>query len=270
MSLQSEDKARLKRQATQEAISLAMQSRWQEAVAVNQGIIERFPTDVDAYNRLGRALTELGEYAQAREAYRQALDLNPQNTIARKNLIRLSLLREERQATEADHKLISPDLFIEERGRAGIVSLDNLASSDVLAKLVAGDQVNLRVEGQRLIVEDRQGISLGQVELRYASRLVKLIQGGNRYSAAIASLDQNGVKVAIKEAYQDPSQAGRLSFSLKDGDTFRPYIRSSLLKHEPEDELFTLDDEGEYVSETEEETTQTEGEPQPPEEGELL
>ena len=38
-----EDKARLRRKASQEAISLAMQSRWQEAVTVNQNIIELFP-----------------------------------------------------------------------------------------------------------------------------------------------------------------------------------------------------------------------------------
>jgi len=50
-----EDKARLRRKASQEAISLAMQSLWQEAVAVNESIIELFPTDIDAYNRLGRA-----------------------------------------------------------------------------------------------------------------------------------------------------------------------------------------------------------------------
>lgn len=252
LSHQGEDKARLRRQATRDAIQLAMESRWKEAVAVNRGILESFPTDVEAYNRLGRSLTELGEFAEAKEAYGRTLELDPQNTIARKNLNRLSLLHEERQVTETDHKLIAPHLFIEERGRAGIVSLNNPASTNMLARLVAGDQVYLRVEGQRLVIEDRQGTYLGQVEPRHAFRLVKLIQGGNKYSAAIASLNQNDVKVVIKEIYQDPSQAGRLSFSLKEGEPFRPYIRSNLLKLEAEDELLTLDDEGEYMPEAEE------------------
>ena len=262
MSHLGEDKARLRRQATKEAIQLAMESQWKEAVAVNRSIIEGFPTEVDAYNRLGRALTELGEFAEAKDAYSRALELDPQNTIARKNLNRLSLLHEERQVTEATQKLIAPHLFIEERGRAGIVSLDYLAPANILARLIAGDQVYLRVEGQRLVVEDRQGTFFGQVEPRHASRLVKLIQGGNKYSAAIASLGQNTVKVVIKEIYQDPSQAGRLSFSLKKGEPFRPYIRSNLLKLEAEDELLTLDDEGEYLPEADEaeETVTTEEE----------
>src|SRR4030043_1367372 len=89
-----EDKARLRRKASQEAIALAMQSRWQEAITVNQSIIDLFPTDIDAYNRLGRAYTELGEFAKAKEAYSKALELDPSNTIASKNLSRLSLLQE--------------------------------------------------------------------------------------------------------------------------------------------------------------------------------
>ena len=79
-----EDKARLRRKASQEAIALAMQSRWQEAVSVNQSIIELFPTDIDAYNRLGRAFMELGEFAKAKKAYNRALELDPNNSIAQK------------------------------------------------------------------------------------------------------------------------------------------------------------------------------------------
>ena len=63
MTYQEERLARLKRQRSRQAIDLAMQGRWQEAVAANKYIIEDFPTDVDAYNRLGRACMELGEYA---------------------------------------------------------------------------------------------------------------------------------------------------------------------------------------------------------------
>ncbi|MBI4288883.1 MAG: tetratricopeptide repeat protein [Chloroflexi bacterium] len=252
MSQQGDDKARLRRQATKDAIELAMQSRWQEAVAVNRRIIESFPTEVDAHNRLGRALTELGEFSEARDAYKHALELDPQNSIARKNLTRLSLLREDRQVTEAPPKLMAPHQFIEERGKAGIVLLVDAAPTNILARLVAGDEVDLHVEGQRLMVKDRLGVYLGQVDPRHAPRLVKLTHGGNRYSAAIASLSAEGVKVIIKEVYGDPSQAGRLSFPLQEAESFRSYIRSGLMKLEAEDELLTLDEEGEYLPEAEE------------------
>jgi len=54
-----------------------MQGRWKEAIAANKSLIESFPNDVDAYNRLGRAYMELGEYSRAREAYGRTLELDP-------------------------------------------------------------------------------------------------------------------------------------------------------------------------------------------------
>ena len=86
-----EDKARVRRKASQEAIALAMKSRWQEALVVNQNIIDNFPTDIDAFNRLGRAYTELREFAKAREAYSKTIELDPENSIAQKNLTAITL-----------------------------------------------------------------------------------------------------------------------------------------------------------------------------------
>ena len=40
----------------------------------------------EAYNRIGRALTELGDFNRAKEAYLKALELAPGNTIAKKIL----------------------------------------------------------------------------------------------------------------------------------------------------------------------------------------
>ncbi|MFQ5827415.1 MAG: tetratricopeptide repeat protein, partial [Dehalococcoidia bacterium] len=231
-----DDKSGLRRQRTKEAIALAMQSRWQEAVAANRGIIESFPTDVDAYNRLGRALMELGEYAQAREAYSRSLELDPKNAIAVKNLNRLSSLKGGQPSAKGDSPRVVPDIFIEEMGRAGVVNLDALAPPEVLAGVGVGSEVFLRVDGQRLLVEDGRGACLGQVEPRHALRLIKLMEEGNRYTAAMASLSGQGARVLIKEVFQHPTQAGRLSFPLKEMEAFRSYIRDSMIKRELDDE----------------------------------
>lgn len=231
MSYQEEDKALIRRQRSKEAIALVMQSRWEEAVAVNRSIIESFPTDIDAYNRLGRALMELGEYVQAREAYSQALALNPNNSIARKNLDRLSHLKEAQSFPVGDHHEVTPHLFIEEVGKAAVVALHRLAPKDVLAKMVAGTQVYLEVRGTGLIVKNSRNEYLGEVEPRHGLRLIKLMDGGNEYAAAVISLGEGGVKVMIREVFQHPSQVGRLSFPLKATEGFRPYVKDSLLRH---------------------------------------
>ncbi|MBM4453847.1 MAG: tetratricopeptide repeat protein [Chloroflexi bacterium] len=226
-----EDKARLRRKASQEAIALAMQSRWQEAVVVNQNIIDNFPTDVDAYNRMGRAYTELGEFAKAKEAYSKTLELDPDNAIAQKNLNRLSLLREPKVPMREERREVAPNLFIGEMGKAGVVNLQNLAPEEVLAQMAAGNRVNLKVRNGQLIVENEDGEYLGMVEPQHGLRLAKLMEGGNRYIAAIVSMDHDKARILVRETFQHPSQAGRLSFPVKAMEGFQPHVRDTLLRH---------------------------------------
>ena len=231
-----EDKARLRRKASQEAISLAMQSRWQEAVTVNQGIIELFPTDIDAYNRLGRAFMELGEFAKAKEAYSRGLELDPNNAIAQKNLQRLSLLPASKVKVKEERREVAPDLFIGEMGKAGVVNLQNLAPGEVLARMAAGNQVDLKVRGQRLIIENEQGEYLGLVEPPHGFRLARLIEGGNKYTAAIVNIDNNTARVIIREVFQHPNQIGRPSFPVRAVEGFQPHVKDTLLRHEAVEE----------------------------------
>ena len=48
--------------------------------------IWRFPTNFDALKRLGNALVETQRYIYAKEAYSRALEIDPQDTIAQKNI----------------------------------------------------------------------------------------------------------------------------------------------------------------------------------------
>lgn len=229
MPIEEERLIRLRQQRGKQAIDLAMEGRWREAVEVNKEILESFPKDVEAHNRLGRAYMELGEYSQAREAYRQTLELDPYNAIAKKNLQRLSYLKEAASAEEAPSK-VEPHHFIEEIGKAGVVSLYQLAPKEVLARVVAGDRVNLKIDGSNLAVESGRGEYLGQVELRHALRLVKLMRGGNKYSSSVVSSNEDSMSIIIREVYQDPSQVGRLSFPPKGLEEVRPYVTDRILK----------------------------------------
>jgi tetratricopeptide (TPR) repeat protein len=255
-----EKEASLHRQLSQRAVELAIEGRWEEAGIVNRDIIERFPTDVEAYNRLGRTLAELGDFAGAREAYVKALEFAPANIIAKKNLDRLTSLprspiRTDKQLTKTHG--ITPELFAAEMGKAGVVKLYNIASSDVLAKLVTGDEVQLKIEGQRLLAESEQGEYLGEMEPKHAVRLIKLINGGNRYNAAVLNVEPHRVQLIIKETYQHPSQVGYLSFLVKDVTGLRRYAKEGIIKGsieaiESEAEEFESSKEVEYAKDEEE------------------
>ena len=246
----------LRRQLTREAIALAMQGRWEEAVVANRDIIEIFPKDVSAHNRVGKALAELGWYTEAKEAYSKALEIDPRSSIARRNLRRLSVLKEEQPCPGRYHQRVVPHLFMEEVGKAAVANLRRLATREMLAKMAAGAPVYLKAKGRSIVVENSLGEYLGEIEPSIGTRLANLIEGGNRYTAAITSLADNEVKVIIREMFQHPSQAGRPSFPAKGPNGFRSYVRDSILKYElEEEETF---DETEDAMEREEE-----GEPLP-------
>lgn len=236
MTYQEEECARQRRQSTKQAISLAMEGNWEEAVAVNRSILEVFPDDVEALNRLGRAHLELGEYQEAEVAYRRTIEIDPYNAIAAKNLQRLSHLREVVAAGDADTDRLEPRYFIEEIGKAGVVRLEELAPPEVFARMVAGDKVQLRIDGTDLVAENSRGVYLGRVEPEHGQRLARLMAGGNQYSAAVVSLTEGAVRVIVREIFRDPSQTGRLSFPPKGVRVTRPDYSERVMRREMEQE----------------------------------
>jgi len=234
----SAEKARLKKQWTELAVRLAQEGQWEEAVSTNKNILNLFPQESDAWNRLGKAHTELGQYADARQAYSQTLKYNPLNSIAKKNLERLdSLQTVPITAVPASLDRIDPRAFIEETGKTGVTELVNLAPTSVLARVSYGDRVNLQVNGHRLLVQNAAGEVIGQVDPRLANRLIGYIEGGNRYGAAILAVEQNRIRVILREEYQHPSMFGKVSFlSQGGGETLRAYTKVSMLRDDRDDD----------------------------------
>ena len=237
----SEDRLRMKRQRSEKAIQLAMQNRWQEAAELNRQILETFPEDVDTLNRLGKAQMELGQYAAALEQYTKASKLDASNSIAQKNVARLTKLVEEgaSAAVIAPPSAIDPSLFIEESGKTVVTELVDRAPFDRVAGLTAGDKAELKVEGGVVRVVSPTGVAIGQLEPKIAQRVMRLVGMGNRYSAAITSIDETHIRVIIREEYKDPSMGTRPSFPTQAADV-RAYTREGVFRvdnDEDDDEL---------------------------------
>jgi tetratricopeptide (TPR) repeat protein len=245
MAIFPEERLRLKRQLSERAISLAMVSQWEEAAKVNRELLETFPEDVDAHNRLGKALTELSRLDEARAAYSRAAQLDPTNTIAQKNLQRLSKLVGE-QAAPAIPGRVDPSLFIEESGKTTITGLLNTAGAETLAKMDAGDLMELRPTDHTVQVVTPDGTYVGQIEPKLSKRLISLLEAGNRYQTAVTSVDDHSVRVIIREMYRSATMGGKVSFPSKPTtEVFRGYIKDSVLKYE-------IDDEEDYSDEGDE------------------
>ena len=103
----------------------------------------------------------------------------------------------------------------------------------------AGNRVNLKVRNGQLIAEDEAGEYLGMVEPQHGLRMAKLMEGGNKYTAAVVSMDHGKERILVRETFQHPDQSGRLSFHLKAMEGFQPHVRDTLLRHSTvEEEAF--------------------------------
>ena len=117
-----------------------------------------------------------------------------------------------------------------------MVVLEELAPKEERASTVAGDRAILKVQGSRLIVENGRGEYLGIAEPKIAQRLIRLMAGGNKYSAVVVKSAADGVSVMVRETFQDPSQVGKISFPPKGMDMFRTFGSDKLTKIESDED----------------------------------
>ena len=226
------NREKVRRDRAKVAVALAMRSDWEEAAKMNRAIVKDFPDDLEAHNRLGKALSELGRNKEAREAFRRALEISPHNGIARKNLDRLVSIGDEDEPRSTGGVEAAPKVFIEESGKATTTSLVSLGSPKALLKLAPGHRVNLEIEKNRVQVTDAGGGYVGRVEPRLMTRLLRLVRGGNQYEAAVTHAGERELTIIIRETYKHPSQAGIVSFPSRAGANYRAYVPGAVLGYD--------------------------------------
>jgi len=193
-----------------EAIALASQGRWEESIDVNRETLAMAPENVEALNRFARALSELGRYSQARELLQHVLSLSPANVIARKNLDRIAGLKDTVGPAKASS--LAHRVFLEESGKTCLTDVAVQNGTKLSGHLAPGEALSLTRDGHAVLVGIPKGEPLGRVTPKLAARLARLIQGGNRYVAAVASVGSGRVSVVIREEYRHPSLIGVVSF----------------------------------------------------------
>ncbi|MBJ7608880.1 MAG: hypothetical protein JF887_05555 [Candidatus Dormibacteraeota bacterium] len=227
----------------EEAIAAALESRWADAVAINEAVMERHGADEETYNRLGKAKSELGSLEDALSAYRSSLELNALNLIAQKQVRRITVLLEARARPAAPAGVIDVELFTEEPGKSGRTVLSPPRGGGAVGVGVApGDTAELILSGSQLVAETSRGVALGAVESKLSGRLRPLMEAGNRYSAAVSRVEDDRIELIVREIFQAPENSRKSSFPISRNarrDEFRPYAKESLLSERGiDDEAF--------------------------------
>ena len=232
-----------------QAVQAALEADWARAVDLNSRTLEANPEDLEARNRLGRALLETGKLDEAKAAYADVLKAEPNNPIALRNVARLATLIEHKTKTNMTKSKTQPRLFIEDMGKTGILRLINPAPPHIVAKYSPGAEAELRERDGLIAVHARDGELLGFLEPKVGRRLLDLLKTGNEYVVAVVSNDQQNPRVAIRETLQSAENAQRISFPghHRPAETKeRAYIKGNFFRFGSEDEEA---DEGEEIEE---------------------
>ena len=243
-------KPKTKKQLNQEALQASLESRWEDALRINDEYLARFPRSAEALNRKGRAFIELRRLNEARDAYTEALKADPANMIARRNLQRLETLynRAEGQPEEGaatyDSTIPRASVFILETGKTWIDELASAAGAGQLAEVSPGDKVQLKIENDRVIVLSEDGIRLGEMESRISTRIARLTEAGHQFEAYALGTSAQSLRIIIREIARPEESETVLTFPLQDfasQDLMRE--REQLFLREESDFDFGDDDE---------------------------
>lgn len=241
-----------RRQLGEEARRAAFEGNWEDAIIINQQIIERFQKDAEAFNRLGRAYLSLGNLDDAKDAYSKALRADPANLIARRNLQRLEILRGHSGKPSADVTRPGPmprtTAFLEEVGKTWVDELVNPGELQILADVSPGEELSLSEEDGRLVARRASDDRLGEVEPKTGHHVLELMGSGNRYEMFALGLSGHTLRTILREVFRDPSVATVVSFPRQ--ITSRAYLRDrDLLRQRDEADFFLFDEDEEEDAE---------------------
>ncbi|MEK7806221.1 MAG: tetratricopeptide repeat protein [Chloroflexota bacterium] len=257
----SANSTRLKRELSRDAIALALKGEWERATEVNKAILELYTDDVDAMNRLGKALMELGRYGEAKEVLDRVVHIAPYNTIAKKNLARVATLEGSPLTAHQLRKCGGvPQLFIEESGKSVTTVLRKTATGQVVAGIAPSDPADLAEEHNAINVYTRAGEYLGQIEPKLGNRLIRLMRGGNRYDAAVIGVNDHGISIIIREAYRHRSLRNVCSFPTRTKEEHRVYLGESFARYLKDDDLEEEDEEEDVIEDGVQENAWSENE----------
>ncbi len=189
-----------------QAIAAAKSSNWEDAITINTQILDQDPKNINALNRMGIAYLQMNKKNKARDCFKQTLDIDKTNNIAKKQLARI----------KAKQNLVVPTFhrehFIEEPGKTKIVDLHRLAGKSVLSQVAVGQTCQLNLKKRYISVENEQGIYIGALPEDISFRLSKLIKTGNEYSCRLHSCNYNQCSVYLKEVRKSKRNAEIHSF----------------------------------------------------------
>lgn len=191
----------------QQAIDCSLKCLWDEAIDLNQQILENTPNDIATLNRLAKCYLQLGDKTSAKETYHKVLTFDKYNSVAQKNLKTLSL------ATTISPSDLCQEDFIETPGITRTSSLIKVADRQVLAGLTCKQHLLLKPKARLVSVTTLSGAYVGTLPDDLSLKLKKLLEEGYTYQICLKSASGNAASIFMRETKRPNKKHALPSFS---------------------------------------------------------
>lgn len=225
------------------AIEAALNNNWKEAVGLNLSLLKLYPQDVETLNRLARAFLESGKINKARSTYKRVLSIDPYNSIANRNLKKLTelKLKDLRSQPNLQTQNGAPvaDIFLEEPGKTKILKvIGNHSTSRRIATLRTADPVTLKGKYNRVLVLNLRGQIIGELEEEWGKKISKVIRFGSKFEALVISVSaevMGPVSILVREVEHSPKLVNQVIFPIEKTEDFKPDVSEETISPVTED-----------------------------------
>lgn len=229
----------------QQAIDAAMQLQWPAAVKLNAEIIKNDKHNLAAYLRLGFANLQLRKIKEAKKYYTKALKIQPKNMVALENLEKIEILGHRGvNRTALENPMFITDLFIDIPGKTKSISLVNSGQKNVLAKLVAGQELNLKIKKRKVEARTSLNEYVGTLPDDISRRLIHFLRAKSIYTTIVKEASLNRVVVFIKEQKKGRGVQNHSSFPHSTQKAYMMYSNDEEKAADNEEEITGDDDVG--------------------------
>lgn len=198
----------------QDAIKAAVNKNWNEAIDLNEKILEVYPEDISTLNRLGIAYSMIKKNKKAEENFNKVIEIDSHNQIAKNNLTRLKA----NKSSGLPDPFAQAVSFIEEPGKSKVIPLVNQAEPRVFSTLNIGEPVELGHCKHKVKVCSGKNIFVGYLPDNISHRLLQLLKAGYKYKTVMKSVNAKCPQVFIQEIHAAKRLHGVPSFPLDESE----------------------------------------------------
>ncbi len=179
------------------AVKAALEHNWDEAVELNTEIIKLNSVDLNAKIRLGKAYLHLGQFPKAKKIFKEILEIDPLNQIAKKNYE----LAKEGKAGKENHS--KTQIIVKEPGTTTEVTFTITEPKITSNNFTKGDELEVKILKKAIqvyaIIKDKK-VYLGDLEDQLTEKLCAAKDRGSEITAIFVSGNGKVVKILLKSS----------------------------------------------------------------------